>query len=206
MFVIPCKEATSISSHPKSETSKNTNIASDQTSHPSLQHATEQTDSHTPKSSTGNIYLSAQNLGSGKIYTRSQTPPVYQSSSNGSSRRDSIQVFNLSFLVRNLQFMCHKIIFFQVPIYSSNRNVRRSTGSIKRQSRHAIPRTRRLSNNSPIIRRCSLQEDHSILMFAAQRKKKEKAARRKSLDIIEIREDVRHEEDGLAKVGFQSSL
>ena len=72
-------------------------------------------------------------------------PSVYQSSSNGSSRRDSIQV----------------------PIYSSK--AKRSTNSIKRQyNKYApVPRTRRLSNNSPIVRRCSLQEDHSILMFQA---------------------------------------
>ena len=128
----------------------------------------------TPKSSTGNIYLSAQNLGgSGKVFNRSQTPPQYQTSSNGSSRRDSIQV----------------------PIYSSH--ARRSTNSLKRQYNKfaPVPRTRRLSNNSPIVRRCSLQEDHSLLMFQAQRAKNEKKARRKSLDIIEIREEFRPELD-----------
>ena len=80
-----------------------------------------------------------------KITHFSILPPVYQSSSNGSSRRDSIQV----------------------PIYSSK--AKRSTNSIKRQyNKYApVPRTRRLSNNSPIVRRCSLQEDHSILMFQA---------------------------------------
>ena len=44
----------------------------------------------TPKSSTGNIYLSAQNIGNEKNF-RTHSPPAYQSSSNGSSRRGSIQ-------------------------------------------------------------------------------------------------------------------
>ena len=44
----------------------------------------------TPKSSTGNIYLSAQNIGNEKTF-RTHSPPAYQSSSNGSSRRGSIQ-------------------------------------------------------------------------------------------------------------------
>ena len=146
-------------------------VTSDETSN----HIVDQTEV-TPKSSTGNIYLSAQNLGgSGKVFNRSQTPPQYAASSNSSSRRDSIQV----------------------PIYSSHARHNRSTNSFKRQhNKYApVPRTRRLSTNSPIVRRCSLQEDHSLLMFQSQRAKNDKKARRKSLDIIEIREEFRPELD-----------
>ena len=49
-------------------------VTSDQTS---ITHSNQIVDQAelTPKSSTGNIYLSAQNLGSGKV-CRSQTPPA----------------------------------------------------------------------------------------------------------------------------------
>ena len=76
----------------------------------------------------------------------------------------------------------------KVPIYSTHAK----RNSTKRQSNKfaPVPRTRRISSNSPVVRRCSLQEDQSILMFQAKMKKQDFAARRQSLDIIEMREEI----------------
>ena len=84
-----------------------------------------------------------------------------------------------------LQYRPTKI---KVPIYSTH--AKRS--SMKRQNNKfaPVPRTRRISSNSPVVRRCSLQEDQSILMFQAKHKKSDFAARRQSLDIIEMREEI----------------
>ena len=98
--------------------------------------------------------------------------------------------------VQEIIFVYRKAVQEIIFVFSRNSGSRRRLSLSKA---FVLPRTKSLSKNSPIIRRCSLQEDQSLLAFQSLNPTLRTLtngdyARRKSLDIIEIREDVINEE------------